>query len=340
MADTIGTTGTNNSTTGTIKMVNLMGVQTPADNSEILGKFLYFSLANVLIDRDTLNDLCAGMNLPVTLGNRLATVDAFKSATGDIYERNVVKDSYSGELRISKVYCRDNQKQNSVYSRELVKETLGESTNRYIKLANLQFDKDADCFDYTVDSYDGDVDVRSHCDRAVELFEVYKQCVGRSQIECLTDNLLRRMDALKLSVHGRLFFVPKTHMDMVDIFEDFITALNTHNRRDGELAVNSIYVISDDKQREKMTAEFYNATKKEIETYTASLEHLIATGSQSAAIMERWGRKIDALETKKRHYEELLKRELTELDEQYDMLRFLAQELAARVSKIQVNRAA
>jgi len=197
-----------------IKMKDFIGVQ--EDTQDVLGEFLYFSLSSVLIERDTLAQLCEDMGLPVAFGARISTVDAFKSATGDLYDRIVTKNS--GEVKISKVYCRDNQTAGGVYSRELVKETLDEYTNHYKKLANLSFDREYDHFSYSVEGYDADVDVYALCEKAEELFRLYKDCAGKSQIETLTENFLSHMESLKISVHGRLFFIPKKHMHLVDLF--------------------------------------------------------------------------------------------------------------------------
>jgi hypothetical protein len=56
--------------------------------------------------------------------------------------------------------------------------------------------------------------------------------------------------------------------------------------------------------------------------------------------MERWVTKIDGLESKKQHYEEILKHELDDLDEQYGQLRFLANELSLRANRIRQAKCA
>ena len=144
------------------KMENFMGVK--ETNGDILGKFLYFSLSNILIDRQMLAQICEDMNLPVRLGPRLGAIGAFKSATSDIYERIVNRDS--GELKVSKVYCRDNHNNGAIHSREMVEEILEEKTNRYRKLANLYYDSDNDRFDYAVDNYSSKVDPYKYCTNA------------------------------------------------------------------------------------------------------------------------------------------------------------------------------
>lgn len=57
------------------------------DKDHMLGKFLYFSLANLLVEKDALAKLCGDLNIPYTGGKRLSVSDAFRSATGDIQER-------------------------------------------------------------------------------------------------------------------------------------------------------------------------------------------------------------------------------------------------------------
>lgn len=54
---------------------------------DVLGKVLYYSLSSILIDRDELESLCDAVGFPKGRSNRTAMGDAFRSATGDIYER-------------------------------------------------------------------------------------------------------------------------------------------------------------------------------------------------------------------------------------------------------------
>lgn len=314
------------------QMSDLMAVN--QDNGEVLGKFIYFSLSNVLIERSDLQSICDAVGLPYSGGARTSDVNAFRSATGDIYKR-IVQD---GE--IYKVYCRDNERSREMVSRELVKETLGSSTNRYTKLANLSFTVGTGLFSYDNVNFDPVVNPYDFCEQAQSLFEKYKHCAGRKHIETLTDAFLDRMQAIKISVYGRLFFVPRNYMQEVTLFEDFIEALNTYNQNTKPLTVNSMYVMDDEKQRKKMAAEFYTSVRKEIELYQERAEHLISTDSQSPAVMSRWILKIEGLEQKKREYEDILHRQLDELNSEFDTLRMFSQELQIRTRRLEQRRAA
>ena len=306
------------------------------DEQQMLGKFLYFSLANLLVDREELSNLCESVGIPYAGCNRLSVGDAFRSATGDIRERVPVMEN--GETNIYLAYCRDNKHTADIFSRELVKETLNRHTNQYEKLANISYNKADGVFRCDNMVCDDAVDVPECCRRAEELFELYQCCANRRQIETICGNFLRSLEATKLSVTGHMYFVPRTYMEQGGIFEDFITLLSGLNKKATPLVVNSFYIIDDAKQREKMTEEFYLAVKKEIAAYQEKCDYLIKSGSQSAAVMDRWVLKVRALEEKKRHYEGVLQRELDGLDDEFSVLKFLSQELQIRANSIRSQR--
>lgn len=321
-----------------INMKDFVGAA-EGDKTHMLGKFLYFSLANLLVERDALSKLCEDMGIPYAGGTRLSVGDAFRSATGDIREQIPVTSM--GETHIYRVYCRDNKRTSArVMSRELVKETMHQETNQYEKLANISYDKDDGLFRCDNLMPDDVIDVPGYCRRAEELFELYQRCANRKQIETICTNYLRSLEATKLSITGHMYFVPNTHMDQVDIFEDFISLLSGLNKSGTPLMVNSFYIIDDEKQRGKMTEEFYAAVKKEIAEYQERCDYFIKSGSQSPAIMDRWVLKIQALEQKKRHYEQVLRQELDGLDDEFNTLKFLSQELQTRAQSIRCQKVA
>lgn len=304
----------------------------------MLGKFLYFSLGNLLVDKEKLNDLCEEHGMPYTVSGRLSVADAFRSATGDIKERIPV--TAHGETNIYLAYCRDNKRTGRILSRELVKETLNRQTNRYEKLANISYDKEDGAFRCDNLMPDDAIDVQDCCRRAEELFELYQRCANRKQVETICTNFLRSLEATKLSICGHMYFVPRTHMDQVGRFEAFIELLSENNLNQTPLTVNSFFIIDDEKQRSKMTEEFYSAVKKEIADCQERCDYFIKSGSQSPSIMERWVLKVQGLEQKKRHYEEILRRELDGLDDEFATLKLLASELHARSRSIRAQRAA
>lgn len=309
------------------------------DRQNMLGKLLYFSLPSVLVDKDDLRQLCVDMNIPYAGGNRLSVSDAFRSATGDVRDRIISEEC--GERRIYQIYCRDNRRiSDSVISRELVKETMHQETNQYEKLANISYDKDSQIFSYDNLAYDSQIDTMAYCRRAEELFELYQRCANRRQVETICVNFLRMLESTKLSVNGHLYFVPRHNMEKVDIFEDFVAELSRLSRNQTHLMANSIYIIDDAKQRQKMTEEFYSAVKKEIAEYQERADYFIKSGCQSPSVMDRWVLKIQSLEGKKQHYEDVLRRELDGLDDDFATLKLLSQELSFRAQAIRAKKAA
>jgi len=148
------------------------------------------------------------------------------------------------------------------------------------------------------------------------------------------------MEALPISIHGKLFFVPRTHMQEVALFEDFIEALNANNQNSGQLIVNSMYVLDDQKQRDKMAQEFYIDMRREVELYQERVKHFIDTDITSSAVMNRWILKIEALEEKKRHYEDILRRQLDDLNDEFSTLQMFSQDLQVRVQRQEAQKRA
>lgn len=299
---------------------------------ELLGKFLYFSLANVLIEKEEMQRICTALGFPYT-GRRISEIDAFHNATGSIAAREVV--TADGAQHIIKVYCRDNRRKAGVYSRELVRETIGHDTNQYEKLANLCYDKINDLFFVeNVVTDDRFVDVPAYCARVEGLFHTFRHCLGRSQVDTIAQHFLGSLDALPVSVHGKFFFVPRYAMHKADLFEDFIEALNLANQHEKPLVVNSLFVADDAKQREKMTAEFYALVHREAQEYQERAEKLIANGCQSPAILERVVVRIQELKRKKDRFEALLRDELEAVQEDFATLGLFSQELQLRAQNL------
>ena len=323
-----------------VEIIDMQGKIAAAqgDEDHMLGKFLYFSLANLLVEKDDLAKLCEDLGIPYTGGKRLSVSDAFRSATGDIQERIPV--TRMGESHIYLAYCRDNKRTAEILSRELVKETLNQQTNQYEKLANISYDKRDGVFRCENLVVDDVVDVRKCCREAEELFELYQRCANRKQVETICANFLRSIEATKLSITGYLYFVPRTFMEKVGLFEEFINLLGELNKKGTPLMVNSFYIIDDEKQRGKMTEEFYAAVRKEITEYQERADYFIQSGCQSPAVLERWVLKIQGLEERKRHYEQVLRRELDGLDDEFSTLKFLGQELQSRAKSIRFQKAA
>ena len=184
------------------------------------------------------------------------------------------------------------------------------------------------------------VDVDQLCRSMEQRFLIFRECLGRSQIDTILLHYLETLDALPISVYGKLYFIPRDKMHKVNLFEDFLEELNRANQNDKALVVNSFFVADDDKQRDKMASEFYALVRKEAQEYQERAAYLIDSGCQSASIMERWIRRIYDLVLKKQRYEALFRKELSETDAEFDSLALYSQELQVRADGIRMLKAA
>ena len=62
------------------------------------------------------------------------------------------------------------------------------------------------------------------------------------------------------------------------------------------------------------------------------------SNSSNPMLLERWANKADLLQGKKSEYEALLQRELCDLDDDYQTLSFLSDELRLRANKLRQNK--
>ena len=70
---------------------NFMVVQNSTDESQLLGKFLYYSLADVLVKKEDFERICNALDFPYA-GRRISVVDA-------VQERDRPGDAADGRRR-------------------------------------------------------------------------------------------------------------------------------------------------------------------------------------------------------------------------------------------------
>ena len=305
--------------------INLKDIITTAGQSnqeDLLGKMVYYSLSDVLIDRAEFEKIRAACNIGGRAGTRISSANAFRAATGDVKGR-VEIGGYSG-----KVYFRDNKQRKGWISRELVMEEPDDHTNLYTKVANVVFNRNTETLCLENVSGASPVNAQDFYAQVCNLYEKYRRCVNRRQVETVATNMLAEMNAIKIQTHGHMYFVPRASMTYVSMFEDFIETLDKHTQNEGSLVVNSLFVVNDEKQRQKMTSDFYAAIRKEVEMYDESVRHLIDTGCQSA------------LNEKRRMYENLFRDQLNEVNGEFSTLQGLSQELQIRVNSSLLKKCA
>lgn len=322
---------------------NYMAINTEDGKiQEIMGKYMYYSLPKLIVKAERVKEICRQIGFPIEVNENISATDAFRSATGEIYDR--IEETENGGVKIVKIYCRDNKRANTdVLSRELVEETLYETTNSYKKLANLSLDKTSGELILSDVDYSSDRDIRGYFDKAQDLFQLYQNCIGNRSIETMADKYISGLHATAISARGHHYFVPKAYMHGITLLEDFMELVAKENlftyanKRDSKyISINSMYVADDEKQRGKMAHEFYRDMGNEIETYQKRILNLIRNGSSSQKILDRWELKIQSLESKKREYEGILKQDLSGIDEEFTMLRDICDQFKFAVKRTQV----
>ena len=309
---------------------------------EVMGKYMYYSLPKLVVKVEKIKEICETIGFPVDISEKVSLTDAFRSATSEIHHR--IEDDVNGELRIVKVYCRDNKKGViDLLSRELVEETLDEKTNSYKKLANITLDKNSGQLMISDIDVTSKRDIYGYFEEAKFYFKLYQECLGNRSIETIADKYISSMNATSISARGHHYFIPKAYMHKISLLEDFMELVGKENlfsysdKRDSTyISINSMYVADNEKQRNKMAHEFYIDMAKEIDEYQSRIINLIKSGSKSQRVLDRWELKIQSLESKKREYEKILKRNLSNVDDEFSMLRGIYDNLKMSVKNTQI----
>ena len=315
-------------------------------NGDILGKYMYYSLPKLIVKAERVREICDQIGFPIMVNENISVTDAFRSATGEIHDR--IEEPYGSEIKVCRIYCRDNKRVDTdVLSRELIEETLYESTNSYRKLANITLDKMSGEMVLSDVDFTSDRDILGYFEQAEKLFRLYQDCVGNRSIETMAEKYIFGLHAISISARGHHYFVPKAYMHGINLLEDFMELVGRENLftystgRDAKyISINSMYVADDAKQRGKMSREFYLDMGREIEEYQRRIIKLIQSGNSSQKILDRWELKIQSLESKKREYEDILKQDLSGVDEEFTMLRDMCNQFRLTVRRSQVFGAA
>ena len=102
-------------------MENFIAVQ--ENTAGIIGKFLYYSTSNILINRAKFIEIGQSFGLPKYKPARESKAGAYRNATTAIKDRIQVNDGNG--TQVYRIYCRDNKKEDATHIyRELVKETM------------------------------------------------------------------------------------------------------------------------------------------------------------------------------------------------------------------------
>lgn len=302
--------------------------------SEIMGKYMYYSFPRLIVKTERVKEICEQIGFPVNVSEKGSITDAFKSATSNIYDRIEQEGN-----EVLKIYCRDNKRgDNNILSRELVEETLMNSTNNYRKLANITLDKEMGIMQLSGYDLCRDSRVIQYFDEANNRFSLYRDCVSNSSIENMVEKYMASLHAISISAKGHHYFVPKDYMHKIDLLETFFELLAKENlfvyadgRNAKYISSNSMYVADDETQRKKMAHEFYFDMGREIEEYQKNISRLIRNGNSSQRILDRWSLKIEELQRKKKEYESLLKQNLSGIDENFTLLEGMRDQLKLNV---------
>lgn len=125
-------------------------------------------------------------------------------------------------------------------------------------------------------SSDSDVDVRAYCRVTKELYDRFCDAYITDRVKSVIEDQLECMQAKMISINGNIYFVPNQYLPMLNILEDYIETLSNYNlNNECTIVCNNMHVVDSERKSVKMTGEFYNNFKRDIEMYQKSIQGFI-----------------------------------------------------------------
>lgn len=333
--------------------MNLVGVK-DGNNTNIIGKLVYYTIGRALVRDERIKDILQACGIDENmLQGKFTNIHAFKTATKALEIKKRNRDLGDGRNEMYRIRILDNEKEEDgdVIVREIKKEIIREKQNEMIHLGNFYFNRIVEkgnseepdplrhkcpvSYDIRAGaSNELNFDLDAECNKTVDLYEYAKFCYNENRIVNFIDSYVKcELDASPVSIHGKLYFVPRYKNDELAKLEQFIVMIDDENELDGNINFASIPVMSEDKYIREYTKEFYAMAEQEIETYQKRFAHFIEQEQASEKIINAWIDKVSKFINKKAKYEDVFKQSLNNLDDDIQIINRQIRELTIRAEK-------
>lgn len=320
-----------------------------SNGSNIIGKLIYYTIGRTLIKEGKVRQIVRDCDIDISkLNSKYTNTHTFKSVTKMLEQkRKVVKPN--GQIEVYNIRILDNEKENQGKKlvREIKKEVIKEKKNQFIYLGNFTYDKEIDAInaekeklklkpvgfavDYNINASKAteiDFDLKDECNNIIRLYDYAKDCYNENRLVTFVDNYVtHELDASPVNIHGKLFFIPIFKNEELVKLEQFMTMIQEANEVKGNISFASIPVMDDEKYIKEYTKEFYAMAEEELEIYQKKLSAFIQNKKYSGKVLDGWLKKIDKFIEKKAKYEEVFKRNLSEIDEDIAIIERQVREL-------------
>lgn len=201
--------------------LNDMTAVKDAQNNDILGHLMWFSVGKQLVKSDELRNHLVNSGLDETfMPNPIRSTDAFRRATKEIETKKATTQTGVFEnYLIREVFSDRDQVQ-----RNIVVETVDQSGKKLDYESNsgiVTLNKKND----TLTFVSSDDITKELCEEAEKNFNVYKDHYSAQQVRVMVNKILQSLSPTPVRPNGGIYFVPDSHTEQLKKLVSFTSAL-------------------------------------------------------------------------------------------------------------------
>ncbi len=257
-----------------------------------LGHLVYFSLADLQIGRGSFEEACRMLGSIPRHKDDFVTERAWQKLLSEMAEHRLIHgESHQFFYRPTDT--------SSIFEL-VVEDAAGPSIP-----AKVQLEKEQGAFavHYTEPPSPAVMDFIRKTETA---FCGLRGQVNTKHAEYAAEAYLDSLMAVKLNLHGRLYFVPRPHISGIPRLLRFLELLEQKKSSAPPLTRNSLPVPDCPVQRRAIGEEFQRSFQIKADRCIQTAEYLLESDSPSLSVRQRWHDKISLLLERKRLYEGIL----------------------------------
>lgn len=296
-----------------------------------LGHLIWFSVGDLEITRQDIEDLAHKTNLPDRfLPPQIRPVDAFRRATAEV--GGAISE---GEEISESILVREVSSDKEGVTRHLVRETADKKNKRlsYAHCGTFIYDRERESMRGTAYAEE----VSPAVQKASVLFQKYKYYYTADHIRRMVKHALAECQSVPLRTSGAVYFVPKRYGERIRSLRDFVKCLSGENTE-----IHLMPVVDMEEQREMLEEKLRSHVTAEVTRIGSALggnvdvlsvkSSLKDTAAQFAStlkgnpeisktLVSSAVEHLQSLSLQVREYENLLETNLSEVRSSIDIIR-------------------
>ncbi|MCT4662822.1 MAG: hypothetical protein N4A40_13245 [Tissierellales bacterium] len=249
--------------------------------SKIIGFLCYYTIGKLNIEADKLKDILNKSGIDQTIiVKKHSDTQAFKRASSSI----------RGNFKGYKLKMLDNKKEGNIISREIMKETPDNKNNIITSIGNVVYNKAERSMSYNINKglglNDDLQEITNRVEKSIEIFQQEKSGLNEDRISNIVDKYMKNiLDASRVEIHGKLWFVPAYKIDQLEKIEDLFKRLDRSVISSSYTEIMSLPIPEEEKYIERYSREFITDISIELQNVINKLNECYKNNSLKNTIV-------------------------------------------------------